>query len=242
MHWDYALILGFLGAVVPLVGRWRVNRILRGPATAQADRLRIYASTIAFQWALVAIILWRTGLRGMSLAALGFQAPRPLLTGLVSLGLVGLVLANQLVSLRLIASRPEEFGSKLAQVALRIFPQNTVERLAFFGVVATVSISEEVIFRGFAQAVFATLAGLALAGIVLSSLWFSVAHLYQGRRGLISTFVVGILFSAARAWTGSLVPAVAAHFAIDFVAGYAFPNRLREALAKAEAAETERLG
>jgi uncharacterized protein len=232
MHWDHALILIFLGAVVPLMGRWRVSRILREPETTQIDRLRIYASTIAFQWALVAIILWRTSAHRMTTAALGFAVPRPLLTSLVSFGLLGLVLANQLVSLRLIASRPEELRGKLARVALRIFPQDNLERLAFFGVVATVSICEEVIFRGFAQAVFATVARTAFAGIVLSSAWFSLAHLYQGRRGLISTFVVGLLFSVARAWTGSLIPPVAAHFAIDFVAGYAFPHRLREALAK----------
>jgi CAAX protease family protein len=232
MHWDYALILIFLGAVVPLLGRWRVNRILRGPDTTQTDRLRIYASTIAFQWALVAIILWRTSVYGTNAAALGLAAPRPLLTVLVSAGLVGLVLANQLISLRLIGTRPEELQSKLAQVALRIFPQGTLERLVFFGVVCTVAICEEVIFRGFVQSLFAALTDVAFMGILLSSAWFSVAHLYQGWRGLISTFVVGLLFSVTHSWTGSLIPAVAAHFAIDFVAGFAFPTRLREALAK----------
>ncbi|HXU49010.1 MAG TPA: hypothetical protein VN727_08175, partial [Candidatus Binatia bacterium] len=57
MHWDYAIILIFLGAIVPLVGRWRVARILRGPDTSQAERLRLYASTIAFQWLLTAVIV-----------------------------------------------------------------------------------------------------------------------------------------------------------------------------------------
>jgi uncharacterized protein len=230
MHWDYAIILIFIGAVVPLVGRWRVERILRSPTMAQAERLRLYASTIAFQWLITAVIFWRAGAHGMPNAALGLATPRPILTGILSLGLVGLVLANQLVSLRLLGSRPEELHSKLAQVALRIFPQDRLERLVFVGVVATVAICEEFIYRGFVQGLFGILTHSAVGGIVISAGMFSLAHLYQGKRGLSSTCVVGLVFASARSVTGSLIPGVAAHFAVDFVAGFLFPSRLRAAL------------
>jgi membrane protease YdiL (CAAX protease family) len=167
----------------------------------------------------------------MGAAALGFAAPRPVLTLGISVGLVSLVLANQLVSLQQVgAARPEELHSKVAQVALRIFPQDTAEKLVFFGVVATVATCEEIIFRGFVQGLFTDLSGFAVVGVLISAALFSWAHLYQGKRGLIATFVVGVLFSAARAWSGSLIPCVAAHFVIDLMAGYMFPGRLRSAL------------
>jgi membrane protease YdiL (CAAX protease family) len=231
MHWDYATILAFLVVVLPLVGRWRVERILRRPETNQAGRLRIYASTIAFQWLLVALIVWRTSAHGMITAELGLAAPRPLRTALAALGLSLLILLNQLVSLRMVGSRPEELRGKLARVALRIFPQDNLERLIFFGVVTTVTICEEFIYRGFVQGLFATLFQSAAAGILISAVAFSVAHLYQGKRGLVATCVVGVLFATARAFTGSLIPAVCAHFVTDFVAGYMFPERLRSAIA-----------
>jgi membrane protease YdiL (CAAX protease family) len=233
MHWDYALIFVFLVGVVPLMGRWRVERILRGPETTGVDRLRLYASTVAFQWILVAIIVWRTGVHGMSAAALGLAAPKPTLTIFVSAGLVMLALANQFVSLRHIGARPEELHSKLARVALRIFPQDRFERLIFFGVVATVAICEELIYRGFLQGLFVQLTGINWCAVLVAAAMFAVAHLYQGKRGLIATFIVGVVFSMARAATGSLIPGVAAHFAIDLAAGYVLPGRLQRALAAA---------
>jgi uncharacterized protein len=230
MHWDYAITLAFLVIVLPLVGRWRVERILRQPETSQAERLRIYASTMAFQWLLVALIAWRTTAHHMTTAELGLAAPRLLRTGIVTLGLVALILFTQLVSMRLVGSRPEELHGKLAQVALRIFPQDDLERLIFFGVVTTVAICEEFIYRGFIQGLFAGILNNAIAGVLISAAFFSIAHLYQGKRGLIATCVVGILFAAARAFTESLIPAVCAHFVADFIAGYMFPGRLRNAL------------
>lgn len=230
MHWDYAIILVFLVVVLPLVGRWRVERILSQPETNQAERLRLYASTIAFQWLLVALIACRTGVHGMTTAELGLAAPRPLRTVLAAIALSSVILLNQLVSLRVVGSRPEELHSKLARVALRIFPRDNLERLIFFGVVITVAICEEFIYRGFIQGVFTEIFQSAAAGVLISAAFFSVAHLYQGKRGLIATCVVGILFAAARAFTESLIPAVCAHFVTDFVAGYMFPARLRSAL------------
>jgi membrane protease YdiL (CAAX protease family) len=238
MHWDYALILIFLGAVVPLMGRWRVERLLRGPATTQSDRLRLYASTIAFQWILSAIVYWRATFHGMSIASLGLGASPPVLTAIVAVALVTLLLANQLVSLRHVGARPDDLHSKLAQVALRIFPQDNADRLIFMGVVATVAICEEFLFRGFVQSLFRDLSSSAAVAVVGSACLFSLAHLYQGKRGLIATFVVGLLFSASRVISGSLLPSVAGHFVTDLVAGYLFPGALRHALSLEPAAGT----
>jgi len=231
MHWDYAIILAFLAAVLPLMGKWRVESILRRAGISQAERLRLYASTIAFQWLLVALIFWRTTVHGLSLATLGLAIPQPWLTGAVSIGLVALVLINQLVSLRFVGGRPEELHGKLAQVALGIFPRDNMERLVFAGVVVTVAICEELIYRGFIQTLFTGISRSGFAGIIISAAMFSFAHLYQGRRGLIATLIVGIVFSLTRFYTGSLVPSVAGHFVADLIAGYMLPGKLREALA-----------
>jgi membrane protease YdiL (CAAX protease family) len=206
------------------------------PETTKRDRLTLYASTIVFQWFAVAVITWRVSAHGVALADLGLAIPRPILTTIATVALAGLVLANQLISLRRITTHPESVRGILPQLALKVFPQDSPERVAIFAVVLTVAVCEEVIFRGFAQRVFDLWSGgVVLAGIVGSAALFGLAHLYQGRRGLIATFVVGLLFSSVRWWTGSLVAPSVAHFIADITAGFLAPGRLRAAQASRSA-------
>ncbi len=242
MHWDFALILLVLATVVPLLGRRRIRRLMEASSTTKADRLVLYASTIAFQWIAVALILWRTYAHDLSPASLGLAIPKPGLTLITAILLSALILVNQIVALRRLKEHPESSSHGiLPHLALKVFPQDTVERLGFTALVSTVAVCEELIYRGFAQRVFQDLAtrwvGTLIAvgvGVIGSAVMFSLAHLYQGPRGLVSTFVVGLLFSIVRAFTGSLVPASAAHFVADITAGFLAPGCLRGALAAAQ--------
>jgi membrane protease YdiL (CAAX protease family) len=228
MHWDFALILLFLGTAVPWLGRRRVRQLMQMPQTTKQDRLLLYASTIGFQWVAAGVILWRTGARRISLASLGFQIPNAGIVVLASVLLAALVLVNQLVSLHRISHGTGETQGILPELARKVFPQDFGERLVFFAVVITVSVCEEIIYRGFAQHVFTNLLWESvLGGILSSAALFSLAHAYQGRKGLIATFIVGVLFSVARGWTGSLIPPILAHFVADFTAGMMAPSRFR---------------
>jgi uncharacterized protein len=236
MHWDFALILVFFAVAVPLLGRRRIRQLTRMPETTKRDRLRVYASTVAFQWFAVVVVLWRASAHQIPLENLGIGLPRPALTAVVSVALAALVLANQLLSLRRLSTHPAEAKGALPQLAMKIFPQDSGERFAFFAVVVTVAVCEELIFRGFIQRVFENWSGgLVLAGILGSAGIFGVAHLYQGRRGLITTLVVGLLFAAIRAWTGSLLAPLIAHFVADITAGLLAPLYMRSALDKIDA-------
>jgi membrane protease YdiL (CAAX protease family) len=228
MHWDFALILLFLGTAVPWLGRRRVRQLMQMPQTTRQDRLLLYVSTIAFQWVAAGVILWRTGARRISLASLGFQVPNRGIVALVSILLAALVLVNQLVSLRRISRGTGEQQGILPELARKVFPQDSGERLAFLAVVITASLCEELIYRGFAQYVFgSSLWRSALIGVLASAALFALAHAYQGKKGIAATFIVGALFSAVRSWTGSLVPPILAHFLADLTAGMLAPSRLR---------------
>jgi membrane protease YdiL (CAAX protease family) len=233
MHWDFALILVVLGVLVPWLGRRRVGRLMQAIETTKTDRLALYASTVTFQWFAAAVVLWRATRRQIDLAQLGLAAPSVPLTATVSIVLSSLVLLSQILSLRRVATNPQEVKAILPQLAIRIFPQDGLERLIFLAVVGTVAICEEFIYRGFAQRVLTDWSGGSLAaGILGSAVLFAWAHLYQGRRGLASTFMAGILFSGVRAWTGSLIPPIAAHFVADLVVGLMAPSRFRAAMAQ----------
>jgi membrane protease YdiL (CAAX protease family) len=90
----------------------------------------------------------------------------------------------------------------------------------------TAGLCEEFLYRGFAMAVIRR-AGLPTAVVVLlSSILFGLAHLYQGRGGFVSTMVLGLLFGFARTALGSLLPVVVWHMGVDVVAGIAGPRYL----------------
>ena len=79
MHWDFALILLFLGIAVPVLGRRRVRQLMQMPNTTKMDRISLYASTLAFQWIAAGIILWRTSAHQIRSAQLGLALPSPAL-------------------------------------------------------------------------------------------------------------------------------------------------------------------
>jgi membrane protease YdiL (CAAX protease family) len=232
MHWDFALILLFLGLAVPLLGRRRVRQLMQIPSTTKMDRISLYASTLAFQWMAAGVILWRTNAHQIRASQLGLAVPNPALAVSATVVLAALILLNQILGLRRLAAQPEKIHGIVPQLALKLFPQDNVERLAFFALVTTVALCEELIYRGFVQRVFQDWSrDSVIVAVIGSAVFFALAHLYQGRRGLISTLTIGLLFSTVRAWTGSLLPCVVAHFVADITVGMLAPGRVRAVLA-----------
>jgi membrane protease YdiL (CAAX protease family) len=233
MHWDFALILLFLGIAVPVLGRRRVRQLMQMPSTTKVDRLSLYASTLAFQWIAAGVILWRSNAHQIRASQLGLAIPNAPLAVSTAVVLAALILLNQIMGLRRLVAQPERIHGILPQLALKLFPQDDVERLAFFALVTTVALCEELIYRGFLQRVFQDWSqGSVVAAVIGSAVFFALAHLYQGRRGLVSTHTIGLLFSAIRAWTGTLLACVVAHFVADITVGMLAPGRLRAGLAK----------
>jgi uncharacterized protein len=240
MHWDFALILAVLGVAVPWLGRRRIRQLMQMPETTKMDRLSVYASTVASQCLATGVILWRASAHGIHARQLGLTIPNPPLVAAVTILLAGLIFVNQIFSLRRLVARPGEIKGLVPQLALKLFPQDAVERLAFFALVVTVAVCEELIYRGFVQTLFKSWSGnYWLAGVLGSAMFFGLAHLYQGRRGLLTTFGIGAVFSLIRVFTGSLMPCFAAHFVADLTVGYLAPSRLRAALASADQGRKE---
>jgi membrane protease YdiL (CAAX protease family) len=221
--WDFVLILVFLGVFVPWRGNARMKRLIKKRELTRADRLSLYGSTIFFQWLILAIVAWRCAARSVSPAELGLAAVNPWQVAWTSLALTGLLCTNQMIGLRRIARIPEDKRGTLFAITEKIMPRAAMETLVFAALACTAGISEEFLYRGFVFMAFVRLiVNFWLpnaAATILSSAWFSLAHLYQGRRGIITTFVVGMIFALIRIWTASLIPAIAAHIGIDLVVG-----------------------
>jgi membrane protease YdiL (CAAX protease family) len=239
MPWDLLLILAVLGVVVPWRGALKIRELLAREDVTTPERLAVYASTLTFQWIAFGIVLWRGSTRGITAEEFALVVPDAARSGMAALGVTALLVATQIYSLRRLARLPAAQQGVLGELARKLMPRNLVEGLAFFALAGTVALCEEVIYRGFVFAVVAKHADSELIGAVVSSLFFSVAHLYQGWRGMATTFVVGLILAGTRVWTGSLLPCMAAHLVVDLVAGYPGGRMLRAAKAAEVAPEAE---
>jgi membrane protease YdiL (CAAX protease family) len=230
MPWDFALVFVVLGVGVPWRGQQRVRELLSKPTMESRERQAIFLSTILVQWPAALVVLWRCRARGVTWEQLGFALPDPELALAVAFLLSLLLVLVQIGGLRRLAALPHEKQGLLGEITRKLMPESAEERRLFLALVATVAVCEEFLYRGFALAVLNdALREFVFGGVVLSSALFAVAHIYQGRRGVATTFIVGIIFAGAREYTGSLAPSIAAHFAADWVAALAAPRLLKRA-------------
>ncbi len=226
MPWDFWLIFLALGVLLPWRGRARMKKLLAMPHVSSMERLVLYASTIAFQWIAVAVVGWRVWVHHYTATQLGLTLHNRGL--LVTVGVFGaaLIATLQWLNLRRVGRVPLKSRGALQAIAERILPQSTIELLPYLALAVTAGLCEEFLYRGFAMAVLAQ-AGLSAGLVVLaSSLFFGLAHSYQGRGGMVMTFLVGLLLGWSRLVYASLVPAILWHTAVDVVAGTAGPRYL----------------
>jgi uncharacterized protein len=240
ISWDIVVILLILAALIPWRGLVRIRKLLRRDQIATPERLVIYASTIAFQWLLAGIAAVSAYFHHISIADLGLVIQSPAKTAGVALGFCIALGVLQYVGIRQTAKLPQDSPSRLRDISLRLMPRSAIEALAFSALAVTAALCEEFLYRGFVFAVLYLASGSWLIALIGSSLLFGLAHSYQGVRGLITTFALGLIFAASRIWVGNLIPAIAAHLIVDLMAGYIAPRYLarKHATPAEEAAPT----
>ncbi|PYT80452.1 MAG: hypothetical protein DMG40_12625 [Acidobacteria bacterium] len=227
MPWDFWLIFFALGVLLPWRGRAHMKKLLGMPHVSSMERLVLYASTIAFQWLSVAVVGWRAWVHGYTPPQLGLVFHSR--TSLLVAGVVGAVVIGflQWLILRRVSRIPVGSRGPLQAIAERIFPRSTVELLPYLALAFTAGLCEEFLYRGFVMAALAR-AGLGAWLVVLvSSVLFGLAHSYQGRGGMVMTFLAGLVLGVSRLTYNSLVPAIFWHSALDVVAGVAGSRYLK---------------
>jgi membrane protease YdiL (CAAX protease family) len=231
MSWDIWLIFFVLGVILPWRGRARMKKLLELPSVSTMERLALYASTIAFQWVAATLVAWRAWAHGYTPAQLGLNLHGT--TRIVIASLVGAatIATLQWLNLRRMGKVPVASRGALQAIAERILPQSAVELLPYLALAITAGLCEEFLYRGFALAVLSRVGLPVWTVVLLSSVLFGLAHLYQGRGGLVSTLVVGTVLGTGRIAYDSLVPVIFWHSAIDVVAGIAGPRYLLRAAA-----------
>jgi membrane protease YdiL (CAAX protease family) len=234
MPWDIWLIFFALAVVLPWRGRARMKKLLAMPQVGTMERLVLYASTMAFQWFAVAVVAWRAWIHRYAAAELGLtihDRARILAAGIVGAATLA---ALQWLNLRHAGKLPLKARGRFQAMAERILPQSTVELFPYLALALTAGLCEEFLYRGFLMAVLTRTGFSIWAAVLVSSVLFGLAHLYQGRSGLVATLIVGVALGIARITYDSLVPVIFWHTALDAVAGVAGRQYLRGSSAPTE--------
>lgn len=201
----------------PWAGRRRYRRLLDRVTTEPDARLRHYLRGIGGEWVAAALIVIVGVLAGRGAASIGLAAGAHPRADTTLVAEVTLILAISALVFR--------FGGPGVRAALRrqargfaaLLPHDRRERWAFAGLAVTAGVCEELIFRGFGVAYLRWLwpSSPRAAVIVIVAAAFGLAHLYQGRRGVILTGLVGGYLTWLVLSTGSLIPAMIIHALLD---------------------------
>jgi len=229
MPWDFWLVFLFLGVVVPCRGSIRMKKLLAKPGTTSKERISLYGSTMLMQWAITLFAFWRATARGLTARDFGLGRGE-FVEVLLACVVGGLALgALHWGNLRRVARVGGAGAERMRSIAKHILPQSGGELLPYCALAVTAGICEEFLYRGFAYAAL-TRAGVPLwFGFLATSILFGLAHLYQGRGGVLGTTILGLMFAGGRLVFGSLIPPIVWHSVIDLVAGIAGPRYLLRA-------------
>jgi len=179
--------------------------------------LHVYLWNMLALWTLTLIAIALLYRDGFTLAQFGQNLgvyPRNILT---VVGVVILVVAVMLLNKRQKRKiTPEQFAKQTENVR-KLIPITPAERFALIPLAFTAGFCEEFLYRGYLLNIAASATKSLWAGLLISSICFGFAHIYQGRKGVIGTSIGGLVFGLIFLASRSLLPGQLLHTAMDLV-------------------------
>ena len=229
-----AILIAYLVLVAPWYGRYRYQRLLTQLAS-DVPRARIlhYQRMMARQVILSGLVFVLPFLTGISGESLGLAGPR---SWPQSAEVLGMLLGGVAISIAIFRHRGEWQFKQLLRTAGALLPISIAEQRWFAAVSIGAGVSEELLYRGFffwcCWTAFPRLQWWV--GVLICSVAFGFAHLYQGWRGMAGSTAMGFLFGMLYIETGSLLVPMAVHAAVDLrILAILNPQR-RERLSKTD--------
>lgn len=179
------------------------------------SRQVLYLST-AISLAVLAGITWAVSVwEGVEPAALGWRAEEPGALALWSLGTT----AAGLAAVRIVSRAGRAVGARESPLVRLLIPTTRAGRASFLMLSAAAGVFEEYVFRGFILRGLESWSGSVWIAAALAALSFGVGHGYQRMIGIARASSLGFVLAVPVIETGSLFPAVVAHFWINAVIG-----------------------
>jgi membrane protease YdiL (CAAX protease family) len=217
---DHLFVVGFV-VLWPIVSWPGYRRFVRKVAAGvPGARAREYLLTTLVQWVWSGGVLawWIHERRPLGELGLCFGGTIRTVVGAgLTLLVLGLLVSQWRRIRKLDAARLAKLSASLGDAA-PLLPADDREQRIFRVLAITAGVCEELLFRGYLIWYLAAATGRWPA-MLLGTLVFGAAHLYQGRTGAIKSAVVGLVLGALYLGTGSLVWPMVLHAAIDLQGG-----------------------
>jgi uncharacterized protein len=182
----------------------------------------IYLWNILAAWALTIAAAWLILSNGLTLADVGQNLgayPRTLIVSAILIVLVvALVLQNRWQKKK---AGPEKIAQAVENIR-KLLPVTGRERALWIVVAFTTGFCEEFLYRGWLFNISGSALKSVWLGLLVSSVFFGFGHLYQGRTGMLSTGVLGLVFGLIYIASRSLLPGQILHTLLDLSNGLVF--------------------
>jgi len=225
------LFVAYVVIAEPLLGYRMYQTLKRTLPQDKGARIRFYRQLIIVAWMGVLVIAVFVLLSPARLADLGFRWPQAGMYGWLFTGGISALLVVQTIVLWFSRSSLAE-NSKFIDSMQHIWhmlPRSDREQRTWIGLSFTAGICEEIAYRGFLFYYLQELWDLSIiAAVILSSVVFGLAHIYQGPRAAAGTAVMALFMAGIYAATGSLLIPIVLHVLQDWKALMLVPM-IREA-------------
>jgi membrane protease YdiL (CAAX protease family) len=218
LDWLYLALI----TVVLAVDHFVFTAMFLRRSAADPDRSRwwLWSMFLGLVWLLTAVgvLLWTTRDRAWATIALSVPAGWRLWGSVAIVLVVALLQARGAFRVAKSIPEREEVRKKLGALEAML-PRTGARFRLYVAASLTAGIGEEFIFRGYLIWAFnhwlewwvAAAASLAV---------FSVAHSYQGLKGVLHAWLAGFFLTLVVAISRSLLPAMALHALVDLSSGY----------------------
>jgi membrane protease YdiL (CAAX protease family) len=222
LHLVRLLVATVLVGVAPFLDLRELKRLREGKEGWR--RLRYYRSAVLGLWVAGIICFALIGFHGLLrlpqavLAATGIfsqTGTKMIVRGCLAGLLIGLMLPGMLClfSKHLRSTYTKAYAKNELSY---LFPVGLEQRRWWLALSLAAGVCEELIFRGFLLTVARVDLGLGLAtALLITSLAFGWAHLYQGLAGILKTGLVGLVLAAIAWLSGGLLLPMLLHTWID---------------------------
>ena len=213
MIWT-TVLAGFIGIIYPTYFVLTYNKTNNKIKQDKKFRLIDYKQTIIIFWSLTILILINF-----------FTIDYPKLNLYPNFTIISIVLLILVLIFSTIQYKQSNITSDTFSVVkdkmkdvYHFLPKEKVEFDWFIILSISAGICEEIIFRLFLFEFLKENSNLFIA-FVLANIIFAITHIGMGKQNLISSFILGLLFSAIYYFTENIWIAIFLHIAIDINAG-----------------------
>ena len=192
-------------------------------ARAANSHVRLYLSTIVYEWLLTAYVWWGLRRAGGTLRELiggRWKSVEDFLLdiAIAAGGWLATLLVLAMAALAMGMNQAGNLDEARKQIGF-LAPQSALEIVLWVCLSATAGFCEEVLFRGYFQKQFTRLLRSRWIALVVVSILFGLGHGYEGPQRMALIALLGLALGIMSLLRQSLRPAMMAHTLQDAISG-----------------------